>query len=222
MTIANLTIGMHGPVCAAYGRGAKTVYVYAQPNWPAPAGQPEPCIPGDIVLAIQQQYGEATVIDNVALPAVGYRGEYNCDGLSVEAYYTPFQALAVPYTQYSITGAIVPYWSEAPVRQFARKAGVGVTVTPVVYPTAAGADSYLRAIPKFATEFRALGSLAGIITMMELAVGADRWANFYDLDEVRDWVPLSPLAYYWAVSATAGSAVVGGLSAASDATIQFR
>lgn len=191
MSTVTLNITERKPVIKRFAfSGPKTLFVQALRNWPAAIGQVEPCIPLDINIGINQYYGDSVYTNDVIpLPNVGYTTVLLAPEVDVWVEYTNAQGLATPYNQYLISATVL----KGEIRPVPGSFTYKYTPSPTAYayPTAG-----LLTIPSFAKEMRVTGNTHGQLSLYEFSqVGAgNMWVQFYDLQEVREFTQLSPLA----------------------------
>jgi hypothetical protein len=191
MATVSLNITERKPVIRRFAfEGTKTLFVQALCNWPAAIGQVEPCIPLDINIGINQYFGDSVVSNDVVpLPNVGYSTVLLAPEVDVWVEYTNKQGLAIPYNQYLIAASVLKKEIKTVSSYFTYK--YLPSPTAYAYPATG-----LLTIPNFAKEIRVTGNTHGQLSLYEFSqVGAgNQWVQFYDLQEVQNWMQLSPLA----------------------------
>jgi len=194
--IAALNINERRPILStAEGgfSGIKTLFVRALKTWPAAIGQPEPCIPLDVVITVRNKIGSIYVEDSFPLPNAGYYGVFAGESIEVDAYYTPTQGLIVPFASYMIEAGVVEGYVEPVTSSFANK--LFASPLPAVLWPAAPA---FNPVPSYSQEFRVVSAFIGTITLFENEVGVGtQWQQPYDFSEVERWEPLGPFAVKW-------------------------
>jgi|WetSurSiteA1Bulk_404760.scaffolds.fasta_scaffold109430_1 hypothetical protein len=196
--IAALTLLAKAPVISLKRPGIKTAFVRCEPNWPNAGLYPN--IAADILLDVQQRYGDLWTRDFVSLPACGWSSEFCCDELIVDAEYKPAVSTATPYPSYRIVGGIC-VGDSVSVATSRYIAIAGSTPTPYLYPATSSDD--LSLIPSFSTEFRVLGGSTGTIHLLSVnPSGICHQRNSFE--SARDWTPILSSCYRW-------RAIIGGI-----------
>jgi hypothetical protein len=162
-------------------RGKKTVYVRARKNWPQLAAPTHPTVPADIEIVVRNKVGASIVEDTFALPAVGAAFEVQGDGLEVFAYYSPKQALAVPYASYEIEAGITPGGlANTPSSRFFYTQDD--YAFDIVYP--AVPNTYYP-IPSYSSEMRITSDSLGKVYLYQ--PGALYTIENFDFGQAREW-----------------------------------
>lgn len=173
-------------------RGAKTLFVYATPNWPGGVLAPYPSIPLDIIIEVTVKYGGVSAFYSFPLPNVGYQGVFSGDDILVNVYYTPAQGLPNPWPQYIINAGVIAGNTDRTTSQVVQKWAPAHATQ--YWPNILG----WGAIPPFATEFRLHSNMLGTLMMSEYPVLAGtQWFKYYDWEECENWTELNPLAVQW-------------------------
>jgi hypothetical protein len=216
--IANLTIGQTAPVLQTSEKGPKTVYVAAEMNWPANVGQPIPSIPRDIWLRfkimLQGIYSEIVC----PLSNVGTRVSVDSDELTVDAIYTPEQALAVPYALYIIKAGYSRGFAPKPVSSY--NFNFNAALAPANYPDIIGGAPF-RGVPPFTSEIRCRSRTIGMLNTWCLQQAIAGYWRQSSLDQYLDWTPLHPLEAFWFYLCEAVNPVPL-LMGSGDFVIEFR
>lgn len=200
MAIVQLNITEKRPIVQLKGNGPKTLFVFAERNWPAAAGQAVPSIPNDILIEVQLKHAGIYSTDVFSLPAVGVHKNYLADEIIAYAEYSNQQGLGAPYVTYMIHGNVVPQY--VPKTEVSRTFKFPASANQQNYP--AGGAAAPAPIPSFSSEFRLKSNGWGLLRIQEnVGVGVPQYFVDYDFGELEDWKQLDPMSteYFFTVIA---------------------
>jgi hypothetical protein len=187
--VANLTIGQRAPLIEMSElRGPKTLYVRCRPNWPDALGN-YPLIPMDIEIIVRNKVGAILAEDTVCLPALGMSMPLQGDGLEVFAYYSPKQALAIPYVSYELEAGLVAGPEVKTPSKFYWTAPLGQSFN-ITYPVAPSPVPWYSSLVRVSTDSMGVLMLSSIngVTF-----------EYYDFGAAREFCSFNPDCSLWQI-----------------------